>query len=121
MARSRIGLAVLLAALALPGAVATAIAAGDQPVLGHGNVACRAWSDDRRSPTSAGEPRTAWILGFLTATSQYGEAPATDVSRGRSTEEIVAAIDRYCGEHPDDSLHKASSVLVETWRQQAKP
>lgn len=121
VARSRIGLAVVLVALVLPVPVATPVAAGDEPVLGHGNVACRTWSDDRRNPTPAGEPRTAWVLGFLTAYSQYGEAPATDVSRGKSTEEIVAAIDQYCSERPDDSLHKASSMLVETLRQQAKP
>ncbi|RAI34913.1 hypothetical protein [Rhodoplanes serenus] len=121
VARPRIGLAALLVALALPVPVATPVAAAGELVLGHGNVACRTWSYDRRNQTPAGEPRTAWVLGFLTAYSQYGEAPAIDVSRGKSTEEIVAAIDQYCATHPDNSLHKASSMLIETLRQQAKP
>lgn len=119
--RSRIGSAVLLVALALSLPVSTAIAADDQPVLGHGNVTCRAWSDERQNPSSSGEPRTAWVLGFITAYSQYGGTSATDVSRGKSTEEIVAAIDRHCGDRPRDTLHKASSMLVETLSRQPKP
>jgi hypothetical protein len=92
----------------------------DQPVLGQGNVLCRAWSDNRRSDAPGIEPRTAWMLGFLTAYSQYGATPAVDVSRGKTTEQLAEWIDQYCGEHPNDTLHKASTAMIDAFRKEAK-
>lgn len=94
--------------------------AADQPVLGQGNVLCRAWSDNRRSDAPGFESRTAWMLGFLTAYSQYGTTPAVDVSRGKSTEQLAEWIDQYCGEHPNDTLHKASAAMIDAFRKEAK-
>lgn len=44
-----------------------------------------------------------------------------DVSQGKSTDELASWIDRYCGEHPNETLHKASTAMIETLREGTKP
>ena len=95
----------------------TQIAAQEQAVLGQGNVSCGSWLNDRKGDDANASSRIAWVLGYVTAFNQYESKPAGDVSGGKSTEEIMARIDNYCGQHPSDNLFRASAALVDEFRQ----
>ena len=92
------------------------IAAEEQPVLGQGNVLCHTWLGDRNNGSSEALSRIAWVLGYITAFNQYGSKPEGDVSSGRTTEEIIAGIDRHCSDHPADNVYRASAALVEEFK-----
>jgi hypothetical protein len=56
--------------------------------------------------------RVAWVLGYITAFNQYGSKPEGDVSVGKSTEQITAAIDDHCKQNPYIGHH----ALVDEFR-----
>jgi hypothetical protein len=89
---------------------------GNRLILGQGNVMCRAWTDVRRGDPAAAEARTAWVLGYLTAYSQFGGNANIDVSDGKSTEELTTRIDAYCARHPNETLQQAATALVDDLR-----
>ena len=93
------------------------MAAQEQAVLGQGNVSCGSWLEVRTGEDVQVAARTAWVLGYVTAFNQYGSKPEGDVSGGKGTEEIMAWIDSYCGQHPSDNLYRASAALVDEFRQ----
>ena len=95
----------------------TQIAAQEQAVLGQGNVSCGSWLNDRKGDDAQASSKIAWVLGYVTAFNQYGSKPEGDVSGGKGTEEIMAWIDNYCGQHPNDNLYRASAALVDEFRQ----
>jgi hypothetical protein len=95
----------------------TQIAAQEQAVLGQGNVSCGSWLNDRKVDDAQASSKIAWVLGYVTAFNQYGSKPEGDVSGGKGTEEIMAWIDNYCGQHPSDNLYRASAALVDEFRQ----
>ena len=95
----------------------TQIAAQEQAVLGQGNVSCSSWLNDRKVDDAQASSKIAWVLGYVTAFNQYGSKPEGDVSGGKGTEEIMAWIDNYCGQHPSDNLYRASAALVDEFRQ----
>jgi len=95
----------------------TQIAAQEQAVLGQGNVSCGSWLNGRKDESPQASTRIAWVLGYVTAFNQYGSKPKGDVSGGKDTEEIMAWIDNYCGQHPSDDLYRASAALVDELRQ----
>jgi hypothetical protein len=95
----------------------TQIAAQEDAVLGQGNVSCGSWLNDRKGHGTGASSRIAWVLGYVTAFNQYGSKPEGDVSGGKGTEEIMAWIDNYCGQHPSDNLYRASAALVDEFRQ----
>jgi hypothetical protein len=92
-------------------------AAQEHAVLGQGNVSCGSWLSDRKGDEVQVQSRVAWILGYVTAFNQYGSKPPGDVSGGKGTEEMMAWIDVYCGQRPNDNLHRASAALVDELRQ----
>ena len=93
------------------------LAAQEQAVLGQGNVSCGSWLNNDKGDDTQASNRTAWVLGYVTAFNQYGSKPEGDVSGGKGTEEIMAWIDNYCGQHPSDNLYRASAALVNELRQ----
>jgi hypothetical protein len=93
------------------------IAAQERGVLGQGNVSCGSWLVARRSDEPQASNRIAWVLGYVTAFNQYGSKPEGDVSGGMSTGEIMAWLDRYCGQNPSENLYRASAALVDEFRQ----
>ena len=93
------------------------VAAQEYAVLGQGNVSCDSWLNDRKGNGSLAASRTAWILGYVTAFNQYGSKPKGDVSGGKSSDEIMAWIDSFCGQRPHDNLYRASAALVDEFRQ----
>jgi hypothetical protein len=95
----------------------TDIAAQEHGVLGQGNVSCVSWLNDRKGDSANSSSRIAWVLGYVTAFNQYESKPAGDVFGAKGTEEIMAWIDSYCGQHPSDNLYRASAALVDEFRQ----
>jgi hypothetical protein len=93
------------------------IAAQEQGVLGQGNVSCGSWLVARKGDELQSSNRIAWVLGYVTAFNQYGSKPVGDVSGGKSTGEIMAWLDRYCGQNPNENLYRASAALVDELRQ----
>jgi hypothetical protein len=82
-------------------------------VLGQGNVSCSSWLENHTS----NDARTAWILGYVTASNQYGSSKPSDLTQGTATEEMMGFINKYCGNHPTDNLYAASAALVDQFRQ----
>jgi hypothetical protein len=109
-----------LALTSLAGSFAHGQSVKTQPVLGQGNVMCRAWTDVRRADPAAAEARTAWVLGFLTAYSQFGDDAKVDVSEGKSTDMLVTWVDEYCARHPHETLQQAATSMVSDLRAKAK-
>ena len=64
-------------------------------------------------------PCSPWQNGFAERLigSIRRECVDRDVSGGKGTEEIMAWIDNYCGQHPSDNLYRASAALVDEFRQ----
>jgi hypothetical protein len=89
----------------------------EHAVLGQGNVSCGSLRNDRKGDDAQAPSRTAWVLGYVTAFNEYGSKPQGDISEGKSTEEIMAWIDKYCAQHPSDNLYSASAALVHEFRQ----
>ena len=77
-----------------------------------------AWLENRRGDDAQVSARTGWILGYITAFNQYGSKPQGDVSGGKDTEEMAAWIDGYCRHHPADNLYRASTALIDDFKQQ---
>jgi len=107
-----------LVAASLLWALTAQTAAQEQAVLGQGNVSCGAWLENRKGDDAQVSARTAWILGYITAFNQYGSKPQGDVSGGKDTEEMAAWIDGYCRHHPADNLYRASTALIDDFKQQ---
>jgi hypothetical protein len=85
--------------------------------FGTRNVSCGSLRNDRKGDDAQAPSRTAWVLGYVTAFNEYGSKPQGDISEGKSTEEIMAWIDKYCAQHPSDNLYSASAALVHEFRQ----
>jgi hypothetical protein len=118
MSKTALVLALVIGGLA--GSSANGQGFKTQPVLGQGNVTCSAWSAVRRADPTAAEARTAWVLGFLTAYSQFAEDAKVDVSEGKSTNSLVGWVDEYCAKHPYETLQQAATSLVGDLRAKAK-
>jgi hypothetical protein len=88
----------------------------EHAVLGQGNVSCFSWLNNRKDGDVQASSRTAWILGYVTGSNQYGLKPEGDVSAGKDTDEIMAWIDNYCSQYPNNNLYRASTALVDEFR-----
>ncbi|NVO16953.1 MAG: hypothetical protein HXX10_23245 [Rhodoplanes sp.] len=103
----------------LPWLMSNAVSADEHPVLGQGNVTCSVWLEGRQAENVNATSRTAWVLGYLTAYNEYGPKEHFDVSDAKSTEELTEWIDKYCQQHRENSLHKASAAFIETFAEKA--
>jgi hypothetical protein len=93
------------------------IAAEGQGVLGQGNVSCSSWLEENQTNNDA---RAAWVLGYITAFNEYRSPKPSDISQGTTTEEMMGFINKYCRNHPTDNLYKASTALVDQFRQKPR-
>jgi hypothetical protein len=93
----------------------------ERPVLGQGNISCSLWLEGRQTDSPSSASRTAWILGFISAFSQYGlQSQGADVSEGKNTDELMGWIDNYCRQHQGDDLHTASEAFIDDFRQRTR-
>ena len=95
--------------------------AAERLVLGQGNISCSSWLGGRQADSPSADSRTAWILGFMSAFSQYGSQPqGADVSEGKSTEQLMGWIDNYCRQHQGDDLQTASTAFIDDFGQRTR-
>jgi hypothetical protein len=81
--------------------------------LGKGLSSCGDWLDKRHKTPSRVIPEAAWVLGFLTAASQYNvTASPKNIAHGLTVNGIEHWIDNYCAAHPLDTIDTAASALV---------
>jgi hypothetical protein len=81
--------------------------------LGEGLSSCGDWLDKRHKTPSRVIPEAAWVLGFLTAASQYNvTASPKNIAHGLTVNGIEHWIDNYCAAHPLDNIDTAASSLV---------
>ena len=93
------------------------VIADQRPVLGQGNISCSLWLEGRQTDSPSAASRTGWVLGFMSAFNQFGTtSERTDVSEGKSTEELMAWIDGYCRQHQGDHLHMALQAFIDDFR-----
>ena len=96
------------------------VIAAERPVLGQGNISCSLWLEGRQTDSPSAASRTAWVLGFMSAFNQYGlTSERTDVSEGKSSEELMAWIDNYCRQHQGDHLHMALQAFIDDFRKKS--
>ena len=89
--------------------------AGDVPFtnLGEGLTSCGEWLDKRHSGTSRVIPEAAWVLGFVTAASQYTVTGSSkNIAHGLTGSGIDHWVDNYCAAHPLDNIDSAAVALV---------
>lgn len=93
------------------------VIADQRPVLGQGNISCSLWLEGRQTDSPSAASRTGWVLGFMSAFNQFGTtSERTDVSEGKSSEELMAWIDSYCRQHQGDHLHMALQSFIDDFR-----
>ena len=87
------------------------VTADQRPVLGQGNISCSLWLEGRQTDSPSAASRTGWVLGFMSAFNQFGTtSERTDVSEGKSSEELMAWIDNYCRRLEQELSDKVKSV-----------
>jgi hypothetical protein len=80
--------------------------------LGIGNSSCIEWTKGRAQGTFPLVGNTSWVLGFLTAVNMYRPGPM-NITEGMDVDRLMAWIDKYCGEHPFNSLAEATDALAD--------
>ncbi len=89
---------------------------GNATVYGAGAESCGRWlasSSDQGTRLY----NESWVLGWLSAAGHYNvHGPMQDTD----ADAVSAWLDSYCKEHPLDSLHVASAVLVRELSKRAK-
>jgi len=94
---------------------------GVYEVLGVGTLSCEVWTKDRADRTSDSHfVNGAWIQGYLTAVNAFGDGPS-HISKGTDADGIMAWIDKYCAQHPVESLTVAAKALVDDLTKRAAP
>jgi len=93
----------------IPGALA---ADGQFTNLGEGTTSCGEWLDKRHQDAARVLPEAAWLLGFVTAASQYHVAGARNIADGLNGSGVDHWVDNYCGAHPLDNIDAAATALV---------
>ena len=89
-------------------AIAFPLSAKAVLLLGEGGSSCGTWTQLRKTPRDF-YPLAAWVLGYLS-----GVATSTNVDLLRNTDSsaVTAWVDKYCAEHPLDTIYKAAEVLA---------
>ena len=108
-----LALGLVLAAASLPAAT---LSAGDVPFtnLGEGLTSCGEWIDKRQHGPSRVIPEAAWVLGFLTAASQYNVTGSSkNIAHGLTGGGVDHWVDNYCAAHPLDDIDTAAVALVQ--------
>ena len=81
-------------------------------VYGAGTASCGTWLADREKPMHDYE--LSWVLGWLTASSYFYEEDHLGRLRHTDANAVSAWLDKYCREHPLESISLAAAQLDET-------
>jgi hypothetical protein len=101
-----------LIVLACPAGAQTRMAA----IGGAGRETCAAWTEDRgaasESARLANERRIEWISGFFSAVNVFADSSGSLHGGIDDRDGMLAWIDNFCREHPNDPLWGAAANLV---------
>ena len=99
-------------------ALSLAASYGSYSALGEGNSNCGQWIDSRRATPNRVIPESAWILGYITAASQFEAQahPEINLTAGLTGNAVDHWTDNYCAVHPLDSITEASYALLKELR-----
>jgi hypothetical protein len=91
-----------------------------QKTVGYGTTSCKSWTMERRSESTASVAYSSWMLGFVSGINALGILE-TDESRNflKTTvaKGIIAWVDGFCAQHPEDNLDSAGFALVGALKQ----
>jgi hypothetical protein len=104
--------AAFLMALVVGTFAASGIAAA-YTSIGSGATSCEAWAAARLSPNS---PDTAmqqqWIVGFLSGIG-FMVLGELDPLHGLDAKAVYGWVDRYCHDHPSETIELAARVFIQ--------
>jgi hypothetical protein len=106
----RLVLALIVAAVLMPGLLWAQRARNTEMVYGIGTESCGSWIKTRTEP-ARGEwlPAGAWVQGWISAADHY----AVPGPLARTDGDAMAAwLDQYCNAHPLDRLDIAAGQLA---------
>jgi len=79
-------------------------------LIGHGVEPCTAWVEARKDGYSGGYGD--WLLGYVSGVNLWGPTGGRDLLRGRSGQELIEWVDRYCRLFPEQDIQSAARELV---------
>jgi hypothetical protein len=82
-------------------------------VRGEGFATCAVWLREHAARTERRPVQDSWVLGYVNAAASMLDVPGIDdVSAMFRNADLVAWIDGYCGEHPEEPLIRAADELM---------
>lgn len=108
--RSMRAAAFLMALIA--GTLAVSESAVGYTSMGSGATSCEAWVTARHSATPEKAAREQWVVGFLSGIGSMvlGEL---DPLHGLDAGAVYGWVDRYCGDHPAETIETAARVFIQ--------
>ncbi len=79
-------------------------------VVGIGNRSCGAWTTATRTQSIERREFNGWLMGFLSAMNSTDKYKSIIVATDGFG--YAAWVERYCAEHPLDTVYKASVSLL---------
>jgi hypothetical protein len=95
------------------GALAVSHSAAGYTSIGSGATSCAAWAAARHSPqASETVTQQQWLVGFLSGIGSMvlGEL---DPLHGLDAAAVYAWVDRYCHDHPTETIEAAARVFIQ--------
>lgn len=83
---------------------------GQDTVLGLGATTCQAWIGEERK-THFNFATQQWILGVVTAYNRLVHTGG-NIAEGRDLDDLMARIERLCGQDPSDNLAGATEKMI---------
>jgi hypothetical protein len=90
-------------------------ASGRFTILGHGNISCGSMVAAYEKDDLGRVVHTTWVSGYLTAINEKAHI-GKDITNGSDVEAWSMWIYNYCKSNPLDTLHKATTKLVDELR-----
>jgi hypothetical protein len=111
MKRSLVAAALLLVAVGAQCQKSTPTNKNDNVVVyGLGNASCGVWVAARKSGPAQVTSFLGWVDGYITASGVLGNMRRADGAG------VNVFIDKFCNEHPTETMFRAASALTENLR-----
>ena len=88
--------------------------------LGDGAYACREWTSERKTNSTRSKMTSTWLLGFLSGVNATPTSPPRDILSGVNIDDLLAWVDKFCGDNPSTNVGTAAAKLAEELRIRAR-
>lgn len=95
-------------------------AMGDWAIKGEGNFSCPDYVSGKRSNSAKLYSSISWVQGFITGVNYQSALPVDShsfIGQDFSATSIVAWLENYCRDNPQDYLADAAEALVTELKQ----